>query len=211
MFEDSIWEKTPDALVIGADEVGRGALAGPIVGCACVFSSTFHHLWRDNPHILIRDSKKLGPLQRDATAMWLREHGIQHHIVKVSAQTIDELGIQHANRHVLTNSIEKVLPHVPSTSITIIVDNMKLGPFKDHKIISVPRAESQSYAVAAASILAKAYRDHLMVELSQEYRKYHWEQNKGYGTAQHRQALMRWGATEHHRKTFLTKLSGRRL
>lgn len=206
VIDEKVWGESPDTIIIGVDEVGRGALAGPIVGCACAFSLKFHNYWLKHPYIALRDSKLMTANQRSVSSAWLQDNHVPFARSEISAAEIDHYGIQEANRRVLTKSVEKLLEKLHDQNIVIVVDNMKLHFPARHTVISTPRAESQSLAVASASILAKVYRDQLMEKLSITIPNYGWERNKGYGTTQHREAIKKSGATSEHRETFLSKI-----
>lgn len=202
-------------IVIGADEVGRGALAGPIVGCGCLINLDFISAWkRENEKILIRDSKKMTKIQREKSAQWLAENIPFYAIVERSADEIDAIGIQKSNGEVLQNSVEQILEkfHLSpqngnsSQKIHILIDHFPIPSVNNRKALSLQKGESKSIAIAAASIIAKVHRDRLMDTYSVNSPEYMWGANKGYGTAQHREAIIKYGLSKKHRKSFTTKI-----
>jgi len=180
--------------VIGIDEVGRGALAGPICACACILETnlSFHK------NFTIRDSKTMTPRQREKTAAWLQKNSMSF-IAECDAQTIDEIGISEANKFVLKTVAEAAIQHVNDPETKVFVDYFTLSGIAT---ISVPKAERIHISVASASILAKVYRDSHMKELAQGYPHYGWYTNMGYGTASHREAIKIFGLSPKHRRTF---------
>jgi len=186
--------------IIGVDEVGRGCLAGEVVVAAvCVPCDTI-------PVTGVRDSKKLTAKKREALAKAIQEakSPIYSVIRRNSVAEIDRVGINQATKECFLSSIHELF-YLPGIEISeIVVDgnplwDLDLFPVKTQFI---PKADDTVWAVGAASILAKVYRDAMMVELAKEYPYYLWEKNKGYGTSAHIQALEKYGATPEHRKKF---------
>ena len=176
--------------VVGVDEVGRGCLAGPVVVCGVCFD----HIPK-NPHI--RDSKRLSARQRERAAVWVLDSCRAWLITEVWVELIDRLNILEATRLAMR-----------STALTlarpgdaVVVDHLEIGDI-GAIVHSLKRADSSHFCVASASILAKVHRDRLMVELADRHRHWGWSRNKGYGTAEHRLALQRYGRSYLHRKTF---------
>lgn len=173
----------------GLDEVGRGALAGPLVAAAVVLGEGF-------THPLLRDSKRLSPTQRELMDPLIREAAVEVLVVEVSSQDIDRLGVGWANRH----AIERLLEVVPADNY-LVDGNLRLSTSRPYR--SVIGGDDLVPAISAASIVAKVHRDRLMRELARECPGYFWEANKGYGSPAHLRALSELGPSPHHRLTFL--------
>jgi lipoyl(octanoyl) transferase len=183
-------------LVAGLDEVGYGPWAGPVVAGAFVFLS------QDVPPFLIQDSKKLTPAQRDKIMAQLAQgQGVHWHytVGQASVDEIDTMGIRPATNLAMARAVQ-ALPCQPEH---ILIDGI-VNPFPagTHPVTLIKKGDSLSLSIAAASIVAKTYRDDLMVQLGQEYPAYGWGGNAGYGTAAHQQALADHGVTPHHRRSY---------
>ncbi|HEY8322892.1 MAG TPA: ribonuclease HII [Ktedonobacterales bacterium] len=189
----------------GLDEVGRGALAGPLVAAAVILPEDIRErLGALAP--FLRDSKATPRGKREAVARALREHALVIALAVAPVSVIDTRGIGWANRDVfgrLIGQIDaddyvvdgKIKPTVPADRIA--------------RVRCLVKADAQAPAVSAASIIAKVYRDHLMAELAREHSGYGWERNAGYGSAEHLAALRALGPSPHHRALFVeTALSG---
>ena len=176
--------------VIGVDEVGRGALAGPVVVCAAAFSS----IPNDSE---IRDSKLLTPARRREAAVRLVSGGLRYAVCEVWPELIDRLNILECTRIAMRSAAE-VLLGPRSVVVTDHVDPGDLGC----PVLSPSKADRDFFAVAAASILAKVHRDRIMVELASRHRLWKWESNKGYGTIDHRRGLQEHGPSVIHRRGF---------
>lgn len=176
--------------IIGVDEVGRGCLAGPVAVGGVVFDRV-----PDNP--LIQDSKSLTARQRDHAAEWVRARSSRWVVFEVWPELIDRINILEAVRLAM-RTVVTVLA-VPGT--VAVVDQVELGDM-EIPIRATPKADTVYFSVAAASILAKVHRDRLMAELSGTHPHWGWPNNKGYGTAEHRKALEKHGASYLHRKSF---------
>ena len=189
-------EERYSGLVCGLDEVGRGPLAGPVVA-ACVIIPKDKRNLDFIAHI--KDSKKVSPKKREM----LNEEIIAnfpHAICALSPQEIDKHNILQASLLAMTKAHDEVL----STGITLehaLVDGNKL-PILSSPATAVVKGDNKSKTIAAASIIAKVYRDRIMQELAQEFPHYGWERNSGYPTQQHREALLAHGITPHHRRSF---------
>ena len=176
--------------IAGVDEAGRGCLAGPVVAGAVVVSS--HGLVPG-----VDDSKRLSAEQRWRLAELIRRAHPHHAVAVVSPQDIDRMNILEATRTAMARSLNALRP----TPDIALVDAVRLTtlPFP---CLGVIRGDQISYAVACASILAKTHRDALMVDLDRRFPQYGFASNKGYGAAEHRQALVDYGPSEVHRLTF---------
>ena len=190
MIENTIWAENPNQHVIGADEVGRGCFAGPIVGCAVKINL------KDKDHLSdVKDSKKLTSKKRDNIYNVVRNTDIVYVISICDNKQIDKYGIQKANNVVLTDSIKKL----DTGSEKIYVDHFNIDLLN---VTSLTRGEDKSIAIALASIMAKVSRDNYMVKMSEKYPEYDFANNKGYGTLKHRQAIQKYGLTDLHRTSF---------
>ena len=190
MIEHTIWEQNPNQYVIGADEVGRGCFAGPIVGCAVKINQ------KDSKHLSeVKDSKKLSPKKRNEIFNQVKDTDILYAISICDNNQIDKYGIQKANEVVLSESINKLI----NGSEKIYVDhfNIDIGNAE-----SLTRGEDKSISIALASIIAKVSRDNYMIKISDKYPDYDFASNKGYGTLKHREAIFKNGLTELHRSSF---------
>lgn len=182
--------------VAGVDEVGRGPLAGPIVAAAVIMDMR-------RPIVGIDDSKKIKQELRTQLYQVIRERALSVRIKAVQAPEIDKTGIQKANMKVMTEALRdlKLQPDVLlSDGFHLLVDGKQTT-----KII---KGDSQSYAIACASIIAKVVRDRLMASYAQKVdNRFGYEHNAGYGTAEHMLMLEKYGPTSFHRKSFLKSIS----
>ena len=176
--------------IIGVDEVGRGALAGPVVICAAAFEEI-----PDDGEV--RDSKLLSPRRRDSIAARLRSGGARWVVCEVWPELIDRINILEATRLAMA-AAARTLIAPRSVVITDYVNPGDLGC----RILSPKRADRDYFCVAAASIVAKVHRDRIMVDLGRQDPRWKWERNKGYGTVDHRRALQNVGPGILHRRSF---------
>ena len=190
MIEDQNWAKNKNQRIIGADEVGRGSLAGPIVGAAVKLEFQHLDLLSD-----VKDSKKLSPKKREEIYERVKENRIEYFISECSNLHIDKNGISVSNKEVLFNSINKLY----EKSDKVYVDHFKIDKFGS---VSLVRGEDNSYSIALASIIAKVYRDNLMVDFGSKYPQYLFEKNKGYGTREHLNMIQKYGVCDIHRLSF---------
>lgn len=208
-FERQLWRKGVE-YVIGADEVGRGAFAGPIVAGAVVFPQVF----RINKKLMftkqINDSKKLKARVRRKLAKRIKKSSLFYAVAEVDIQTINRLGIGRANQMVIRKVARKVIAQLKSSNNFIICDGPKIPLLKNHT--SIINGDCKSISIAAASIIAKVHRDSLMRDYSRRFHNYKFARNKGYGTKGHQEALKRFGLSKIHRTSFeLTKFLGSEL
>ena len=173
-------------MVAGVDEAGRGALAGPVVAAVVILPKK---TWR------FRDSKVLSPSQREDLASQIKSEALAWATGQATAQEIDTVNILKATHLAAYRALE----NIELQGLALVTDFLKL---KRYPYLAVPKADSRSFQVAAASILAKTSRDNLMLDYAQSYPEYGFENHKGYGAAQHLQALDRFGPCPIHRKTF---------
>jgi ribonuclease HII len=179
--------------IAGADEVGRGPLAGPVV-CAAVIMP-YNCLIEG-----VDDSKKLSAKKREQLDVLIREKAISYAICRVEPQIIDEINILEATKLCMKNAIE-ALSVVPDYVITD--GNMTLDIAIPQQ--SIVKGDFKSYSIGCASIIAKVYRDNLMDEYAKQYPDYGFEKHKGYGTAVHIAAIKNFGLTPIHRRSFTKK------
>ena len=176
--------------IAGIDEAGRGALAGPVIAAAVILPLNCNI---DG----LRDSKQLTPKQRDRLADEIHRVAISVGIGAADNRTVDRLNVLKATLLAMQNAIEKLTPQPDY----LLVDGINL-PTTVIPGEAIPKGDSRSYSIAAASIIAKTTRDRLMVEADRNYPNYGFPKHKGYPTSQHRQAIAQFGASEIHRQTF---------
>lgn len=187
---DASYKAFSEAYVAGVDEAGRGPLAGPVVTASVILPDQCDEL------IGLDDSKAISKEKREQLAEKIKAVAIDYAIHIQPASVIDDINIYEATRQ----SMEAAVNQLSTTPHFVIVDAMRLTI--PQPTASVIKADAQSLAVAAASILAKTTRDQHMDQLHEQYPMYQFQKNAGYGTAEHIQALKEYGATIHHRKTF---------
>lgn len=184
--------------IAGVDEVGRGALAGPIVAAAVVFDK-----YEKIIKLLdgVNDSKLLSALKRLELDELIKSKAKSFSIGVVGPDEIDKFGIGAAN----VMAFERAIKGIKKCDFALI-DGRKFRGF-EYKFCCLEKGESKSLSIAAASIIAKVYRDALMQEIHDEIFRYDFASNKGYGSAQHLAALNKYGPSHHHRKSFLIKMN----
>lgn len=193
MPDFSIEDSYP-GICCGLDEVGRGPLAGPVVA-ACVI---IPHDLRTLEFISeIADSKKLSPSKRDILSAKIIAH-FPYSIAEISPQEIDKINILQAS----LRAMEKAYHTMPNIHVDMALVDGNRAPALPCQTVTVTKGDSKSVTVAAASIIAKVYRDKIMKDLDLEYPAYGWAKNAGYPTQHHRDALLISGVTRHHRKSF---------
>jgi len=184
--------------IAGVDEVGRGPLAGPIVACAVILDL---NVCDDELILYLNDSKKVKEAKREELAEIIKEKALCYHIAVSSNKEIDEKGIGFANNKVFLDSCNS-LDIKPNLVLSdgYLVKNIQI----ENK--SVIKGDTKSACIAAASIVAKVYRDNIMHEYAKKYPNYDFEHNVGYGTSKHIEGLKNYGKCEIHRQSFLSKL-----
>jgi len=175
----------------GTDEAGRGCLAGPVVAAAVVLPVNFYHP-------LLNDSKQLTEKQRETLRPFIEKNALAFGVSYVFEAKIDEINILQASILAMHLAIEK-LNIEPEH---IIVDGNKFKSYKNIPHTTIVKGDAKFMSIAAASVLAKTYRDDFMQKLDAEFPNYHWKKNKGYPTLVHRNAIREFGITVYHRKTF---------
>lgn len=176
-------------LIAGVDEVGRGPLIGPVVACACILPVNFYH--KD-----IKDSKKLSEKKREEMYKIIKENAISIGLGIVSEKVIDEVNIYEATKIAMKEAI-KNLNIRPEH---VLIDAMKLE--LNIPSTSIIKGDAKSESIAAASIIAKVTRDHMLDEMDKEYPMYDLKNNKGYGTKKHLEALQTYGPCKYHRVSY---------
>ena len=179
------------SLEAGTDEAGRGCLAGPVTAAAVILPSDFKN-------DLLTDSKQLTEKQRNLLRPIIEREAVAYAVCHVLPAEIDELNILRAS----ITAMHRAIAQLKITPDFIAVDGNKFVPYHKVPYACVVKGDSKIQTIAAASILAKTYRDAYMEDLALQFPEYHWQQNKGYPTPDHRKAIAEHGATEHHRKTF---------
>ena len=190
MIEDKIWKSNPSNYIIGSDEVGRGSFAGPIGAASVRVNYESIDLLMD-----VKDSKKLSPKKRNQIFELVQEKEIEYSYKERDNKFIDLYGIKLANEKVLEDSISSIF----QDGDIVYVDHFKISKFN---AISIIRGEDNCRPIALASIVAKVLRDNFMIEISEEYNRYAFARNKGYGTEEHRLAIQKYGISDFHRKSF---------
>ena len=178
-------------LEAGTDEAGRGCLSGPVVAAAVILPKDFEHPF-------LNDSKQLTEKQRELLRPFIEEHAIVFGVSFVDQTEVDAMNVLQASIVGMHRAIEQLHP-IPEF---IIVDGNKFRPFKEVSHKTIVKGDAKFMSIAAASVLAKTYRDAYMEKIHQEFPMYNWKQNKGYPTRQHRDAIREFGITKYHRKTF---------
>ena len=178
-------------LEAGTDEAGRGCLCGPVVAAAVILPKDFEHPF-------LNDSKQLSEKQRNELKPFIEENALSFGVSFVGEKEVDLLNVLQASITGMHRSVAQLIP-APEY---IIVDGNKFKPFKEIPHETIVKGDAKYLSIAAASVLAKTYRDEFMEKIHQEFPMYNWKQNKGYPTKQHRQAIREFGITKYHRKTF---------
>jgi len=175
----------------GCDEVGRGCLCGPVVAATVILDESF----KQN---LVNDSKKLTFKTRLYLDEYIKDNAREYAIAELSPAFIDEHNILNASIH----AMHLALDQLKTRPELILVDGNKFHPYNYIPHQCIIKGDSKILSIAAASILAKNYRDQLMIKLHEEFPNYGWNKNMGYATKEHREALKKFGPTIHHRKSF---------
>ena len=191
-----------EIIVAGVDEVGRGALAGPIVAAAVVFDLKNSVICcRSTTNYTITDSKLLTKRQRQKSEKAIRKIASDIGIGVVEVAEIDKFGIGAAN----VLAFKRALDNLKVCDLALI-DGRRFRGF-DRKYRTIIRGESKSISIAAASIIAKVFRDDLMTRLHKEFKIYNFAKNLGYGTSHHLRVIQKHGPSPHHRRSFLRKIN----
>lgn len=236
-YEKRLWDGGYE-IVAGADEVGRGCFAGPVVAAAVAFPKFFNSqfyndsgdtqglkpiLDSDGKRVVIRDSKTLSERQRNIAESWIRQNAIYCGVGEASVEEINEEGISASTFSAFRRAVGGINLDYNNCIQFLLVDayyvpNLRLNVrqkyskncFKNttdsaSRQLAIKKGDRYSFSISAASIVAKVYRDNLMKKLgkAEELSCYGWCDNKGYGTKTHRDAIVKYGITKHHRKQFV--------
>lgn len=186
-------------LVASLDEAGRGCLAGPVVSAAVI-------LPKDFDYTIVKDSKKLSEKKRKEAYKIIVDNAISYTVSFIHPEDIDELNILQATMKSMHECLDAMKTLNCKDFNHILVDGNYFNQYNDIQHTCVIKGDDTYYSIAAASILAKVSRDEYMKELHEQFPKYGWDSNKGYGTKQHIEMIKIYGDTEHHRKSFLKNI-----
>ncbi len=178
-------------LECGTDEAGRGCLAGPVTAAAVILPTIFENS-------ILNDSKQLSERKRELLKPIIELESLTFGIAHVFQEDIDKINILNASILAMHKAIDilKIIPEF------IIVDGNRFKPYNNIPFETIIKGDGKYMSIAAASILAKTYRDAYMDSIHEEYPMYNWKQNKGYPTIEHREAIKKYGITKYHRKSF---------
>lgn len=216
--------------IAGVDEVGKGSFAGPLVTGCVVFNKQISKSANkqivegvarkrgapkeisQDPDVIINDSKKMRPRQRESSAVWIKENALAWGIGEVSVGKINRLGMGKASKIAFRKAISEARKRLRKPIDYLLADAFFI-PYvpglparrSRRRQLAIINGDEKSVSIAAASIIAKVYRDKLMTRLGKrpKYRKYGWGRNKGYGTKEHQSAIKKYGTTRLHRKQFV--------
>lgn len=175
----------------GLDEVGRGCLAGPVVAAAVILPADYQHAF-------LTDSKQLSKLQRDLLQKEIEREAVSWAVAEVSNEEIDRINILKASFLAMHYAVDQLLTKPEH----LLIDGNRFTPYPMIPHTCIVKGDTKFLSIAAASVLAKTYRDNLMEQLALEYPHYGWETNVGYPTIHHRKAILLHGTCSFHRKTF---------
>jgi ribonuclease HII len=178
-------------LEAGCDEAGRGCLAGPVYAAAVILPTDFYHP-------LLNDSKQLSEKQRYALRPVIEQHAIAFAVASLCNKKIDQLNVLQAS----IKSMHAAIKKLAVSPQQLLIDGNYFKPYKKIPHRCIVQGDGLYASIAAASILAKTYRDDYMLQLHAKHPQYNWAQNRGYGTREHQQALNRYGPCRYHRSSF---------
>ena len=178
-------------LECGTDEAGRGCLAGPVTAAAVILPESYNLP-------LLNDSKQLSEKTRALLKPIIETEAISFAVTHLDPLVIDDINILNASIKAMQESILKLNP-IPEY---IIVDGNRFKPLNQIPYTTIVKGDSKYLSIAAASVLAKTYRDEYMDKIHEEFPMYNWKKNKGYPTAEHREAIKKYGTTKYHRMSF---------
>jgi len=179
------------SLEAGTDEAGRGCLSGPVVAAAVILPIDFTHPF-------LNDSKQLSEKKRAQLRPFIEENALAFAVSFVWQDEVDKINVLQASITGMHRSIE-MLQIEPEY---IIVDGNKFNSYRDIPHKTIVKGDAKYLSIAAASVLAKTYRDEYMEKIHKEFPMYNWKKNKGYPTKEHRNGILKFGITKYHRKTF---------
>lgn len=175
----------------GCDEAGRGCFAGPVFAAAVILPKKFQHS-------TLNDSKQLNEKQRNEMRKIIEKEAISFAVAHVSHEEIDNTNILKAS----IKAMHLAVSHLKTTPEFLLIDGNRFTPYKNISHQCIIKGDAIFSSIAAASILAKTYRDEYMLRLHEEFPHYHWNSNKGYGTLKHRNAIREFGICKYHRTSF---------
>jgi ribonuclease HII len=183
--------KYKDKLEAGCDEAGRGCLAGPVVASAVILPPDFKH-------DLLDDSKKLTEKQRDLLRPIIEKEAISFGVSFVHPKEIDKINILNAS----FTAMHRALDQLTETPELLLIDGNRFNPYGEMQHECIIKGDGKYLSIAAASVLAKTYRDEYMSQIHEEFPMYDWCKNKGYPTKAHRKAIKEYGDNKYHRQSF---------
>lgn len=175
----------------GLDEAGRGCFAGPVFAAAVILPKEFNHP-------LLNDSKQLTKEERDTLRPVIEKESVCYSVAMVDNNEIDQINILQASFKAMHIALDKL----KSKPQLLLIDGNRFKPYNDFPHKCIIKGDGMYTSIAAASVLAKTYRDSYMQKLHRRYKMYAWKSNKGYGTPEHRSAIEKHGLCEYHRKSF---------
>lgn len=175
----------------GLDEAGRGCLSGPVCAAAVVLPKNFYHP-------LLNDSKQISEKKRELLRPIIEKEAIAYAVAFIDNYKIDEINILNASILAMQKAIDKL----KTKPELLLIDGNRFKKHKKYKHITIIKGDSKYASIAAASVLAKTYRDDFMFKLDKKHPEYKWKKNKGYPTKEHRKAIQEFGATSFHRISF---------
>jgi ribonuclease HII len=175
----------------GCDEAGRGCYAGPVFAAAVILPKDFYHP-------LLNDSKQVKEKDRNELRFFIEQNASAYAVAMIDNKEIDKINILKASFKAMHNAIDK-LQIQPAL---LLIDGNRFMPYKNIPHHCIIKGDGKFASIAAASILAKTYRDDYMLQLHKKFPKYGWDKNKGYGTLTHRKAIEEFGVCKHHRMSF---------
>ena len=189
-YENELYEKKV-TYIGGVDEVGRGPLIGPVVAACCVLPKNFQLEG-------LTDSKKLSEKKREQFCPYIMEHCVAYGVGIISSEIIDKVNIYEATKLAMKEAIQKVQKQIPLEHV--LIDAMPLE--LDIPSTSIIKGDAKSITIAAASVIAKVTRDHMMIELDQKYPMYEFKNHKGYPTKRHLELMKKYGIIKEYRVTY---------
>lgn len=175
----------------GADEAGRGCLAGPVTAAAVILPEDFENA-------ILNDSKQMSEKNRNILREIIEKEAVAYSVVHISPQEIDQINILNAS----ILGMQKALSQLVIQPDFILIDGNRFKAFNEIPFACMVKGDARFVRIAAASVLAKTYRDEFMEALDKEFPQYQWKKNKGYPTKDHREAIAKYGISPYHRKSF---------
>jgi ribonuclease HII len=182
---------TKDLIEAGCDEAGRGCLAGPVVAAAVILPKRYRHK-------KLNDSKQLTKEEREELRVDILRDALEWSVAEVDHEEIDKINILNASFKAMHLALDKL----HTRPQLLLIDGNRFKPYSDVRYECIIKGDGRYLSIAAASILAKTYRDDLMVNLASQFPVYSWETNVGYPTEAHRDGIRQWGISPFHRKSF---------